>query len=101
MFGVRSRARSGRISRVACDLAAAGEGAAYIHPLRGSASHDGFFSQEFVIAADVVASVVGVRREYEQHGVSRVAILDAPDHRREIHADVGTVEAVLLAANSI
>src|SRR6266849_297714 len=54
-----------------------------------------------VVVPDVVVGVVGVRCENQEDGVGREAVLDRPEHRRKVNADLGSPEAHLLPPRAV
>src|SRR5450432_2294083 len=57
--------------------------------------------QEFIVAAHIVAGVVRFRSEYQQHRVRAVFVLNSPYQRRQMDAEISTIEFEFLAAGSV
>ena len=48
--------------------------------------------QEFVVIPDIVGRIIVIRGKDQQHGVGGIAMLDAPDHRRDVKAEIRPIE---------
>jgi hypothetical protein len=57
--------------------------------------------QESPVLTNVIARIIGLRREYEQCGVDAVLPLFAPNHRREVDTDAGFVQQDFQARRSV
>lgn len=57
--------------------------------------------KELIVVANVVLRIVGMRCQHHQHGVGRKPMLDCPDHRRHVQAEIRTIEKKLGALSSI
>ena len=48
--------------------------------------------QEFVVIPDIVGRIIVIRGKDQQHGVGGIAMPDAPDHRRDVKAEIRPIE---------